>query len=704
MRFMLFDRWGSYVSDLGDVRSAVRSRATDATDTLDVVTGAMVAKDDRIVFRDSLGRWCEYVVRSVDVQRADGMPVTTAYCSGSIAELSRAYIVDVRNRGAYPADCLAKALAGTRWSLGEVGAGSTPTADLAFYHMSVLSAIQSITDTYGLELSTRIALTPDKRAIARRIVDLPARRGSASVTRRFEYGRDLTGIRRTVDASDVITRLYGWGKGIEQTDDEGDATGGYSRKIDFSSVNHGLKYVEDAAATAAWGMVGPDGSISPSVGDAEFPDDDDPSVLLAHTKARLLEVSKPVVSYEADVAALGRAGLDADGVDVGDSVHIVDTTFTPALRLEGRVLKLEEDLVGPLSDAKITLGNITQSYTQRSARVQQALDQLTGHASSWDSAATLGNDYLNDVISGLNGIMNATGGYTYIKPGQGLYVYDRPEDQNPTMAIQLGGGYLRIADGRKSNGDWDWRTLGNGHGLVADALYTGIINAANVSIRSSTSNNYVGLDGNGVTAYKNGTPYAHMGADAANGFTLLDTGSGRMRDISRSVFNTDPLFAVAAQSWTSGASPSTYNRSWSPDPYDDACVRISFETNWNTSVRIDIGAYIGVYIQALGSTNGTTIAVPGYSFQVWRHNADGSNTLIKDQNMADAVKVSNAVWENNSKQTVGSSVSNSFLVTGLQPYTSYYMETRHCVQAFCANNGAWKFESNRHWACVTPLS
>jgi hypothetical protein len=133
-------------------------------------------------------------------------------------------------------------------------------------------------------------------------------------------------------------------------------------------------------------------------------------------------------------------------------------------------------------------------------------------------------------------------------------------------------------------------------------------------------------------------------------------------------------------------------------------VRISFETNWNTSVRIDIGAYIGVYIQALGSTNGTTIAVPGYSFQVWRHNADGSNTLIKDQNMADAVKVSNAVWENNSKQTVGSSVSNSFLVTGLQPYTSYYMETRHCVQAFCANNGAWKFESNRHWACVTPLS
>ena len=178
------------------------------------------------------------------------------------------------------------------------------------------------------------------------------------------------------------------------------------------------------------------------------------------------------------MTALGQAGLSAEGTDVGDSVQIIDTSFTNPLRLEGRILQIEEDLAGSLADTKITLGNIRQSYTQRLAAQQQALDKLVSSSGAWNSAAGGTGPYMKDLIDRINQIMNATGGYTYLKPGQGIYVYDKPEDQNPTQCIHIGGGYWRIADHKKANGDWDFRSLANGKGLFADTIFTGRLSDA----------------------------------------------------------------------------------------------------------------------------------------------------------------------------------------------------------------------------------
>ena len=483
MRFATFDRWDNPLGDIPDVISANRVRATDATDTLDVTCLGEINKDERIVFADSMGRWCEYVCQGSETKRASGIPVTVAYCAGSIAELSRSYIEDKRNRDADAKACLVKALDGTRWEAGTVDLGTTlQSADLSFYHCTVLEAIQNIADTYGLEIETEYQPTDDGNAIGRRIIHMLDRRGQTNPSRRFEYGKDLTEISRDVDSADVITRLYGWGKGVETTDESGNATGGYGRKIDFSTVNNGKKYVEDATATKNWGIPGPDGTRQPSVGDADFTDCDDPTELLALTKAQLKTLSTPVVSYEATVAALQKAGMGVEGVDVGDEVQIVDTAFAVPLRLEGRVLKIDEDLVGSLADTKITLGNIRQTYTQRLSAQQQQLDKLVSSSGAWNDAASGTGPYMRDLIDRINQIMNETGGYAYMKPGTGILVYDRPEDQNPTQAIQIGGGYWRIADKKKPNGEWDWRSLANGHGIYADTLYTGMLHdAANLN-------------------------------------------------------------------------------------------------------------------------------------------------------------------------------------------------------------------------------
>lgn len=476
---MIFDRWGNPLGDLPYAIKAIRTRATDGTDTLDVTTIGEINKDERIVFKDSMGRWAEYVCQSTQTARAAGMPVTVAYCAGGIAELSRTYIEDKRNRNANAKACLAKALEGTRWTVGTVETGTiTGTADLSFYHCTVLEAVQKTADTYGLEVQTEVQPDPTGNRIGQRIIHLLEHRGSTNTTKRFEYGKDLTQIKRDIDSGDVITRLYGWGKGIEQTNEEGEATGGYGRKISFADVNNGKPYVQDDNALANWGIVGADGTKHHSEASVDFPDCEDPKELLNLTKAALKTRTTPVVSYTADVTALGQAGYDPEGTDVGDSVQIIDTSFTTPLRLEGRILQIEEDLAGSLADTKITLGNIRQSYTQRLAAQQQALDKLVSNSGAWNSAAGGTGPYMKDLIDRINQIMNATGGYTYLKPGQGIYVYDKPEDQNPTQCIHIGGGYWRIADHKKPNGDWDFRALANGKGVFADTIFTGRLSDA----------------------------------------------------------------------------------------------------------------------------------------------------------------------------------------------------------------------------------
>lgn len=476
MRFILMDRYGKDVGDLPAVVQATRTRGTDGTDTLDLVTVGEVEKDQRIVFRDGMGRWTEYLCTSADTDRSSGIPMTTAYCTNSMAELSRTFIVDKSNRNATPADCLGQTLEGTRWRVGEVQTGTlTGRSDLSFYHCSVLDAIDKICDAFGLEVETSIGLDPGSNVVATRTINLLEGRGNPGGARRFEYGRDLTEIKRRVDSSDVVTRLYGWGKGVDQSAGEEGDEGGHSRKISFADINDGRPYVQDDDALADWGLPGPEGELIHAEGSVDFPDCDDPNELLTLTRRELEVRSRPKVSYEATVANLGNAGMSVDGLDLGDGVQIIDTTFPRPLRLSGRVLKIEEELLGPAGDTRLTLGNISRSYTRRLAAQEQSVDRLIRSAGAWDEAASTSHAYIDDIISRVNQIMNEAGGYIYLVPGEGLYVYDRPRENNPEQVIQVGEGHWRTADRKKANGDWDWRPLADGHGIYADSISAGTI-------------------------------------------------------------------------------------------------------------------------------------------------------------------------------------------------------------------------------------
>lgn len=516
--FYRTDRFGNPLGRLGYVYSAQRDRTTNGTDVLDISCKTQCDKGDRIVFIDSAGNPREYIITDLEQTREDSLDFTY-HCSNSITELALFFIEERRSRSENAQQMLTRVLEGTRWHVGSVTTGGAN--NLSFYHVSAYQAILDICELWGLEWETQLTISADGSHINGRSINLVPHVGSTSA-RRFDFGKNLVGLSRTVDSTNVITRLYPYGNSVQETDASGEATGGYSRKIDISSVNGGKTYIEDAAATLVWGVPDASGQVQPAMGMEEY-DADDPATLLAMAQADLPNLTQPKVSYTATVATLGIEGVDRYGIGVGDDVYVNDTAYPTPIRLKGRVLEIVDDLVDPLSDdTQITLGNLVETYTADMDRVSGIVDMLTSNAGIWNDAANATPSYIDSVIAGLNQQLNQTGGYVYLEPNEGLIVYDRPKDENPTMAIQLGGGYFRIANSKNSDGSWNWRTIGTGAGLVADQfvgyVFTGAIyqssteentgfklRDAGLDMWDSEHNQTVHLDGNGGDNLLTGT-------------------------------------------------------------------------------------------------------------------------------------------------------------------------------------------------------
>ena len=115
-------------------------------------------------------------------------------------------------------------------------------------------------------------------------------------------------------------------------------------------------------------------AIHPAEGIYKNGDCEDKQQLLDETKAELKRRSTPTV------------GMDTAGVALGDRVLLVDTTFTPDLRLAGRVLQLEEDLLDPALTV-ITIGNIIERFTASSRSAEQRLDRVIAGTATWQSTS-----------------------------------------------------------------------------------------------------------------------------------------------------------------------------------------------------------------------------------------------------------------------------------------------------------------------------
>ena len=517
MRFTLFDRWGTQLRTVAGVSSAEWVEELNGEDTLTIVTTDPLEKGQRVVWCDQQGAWHEHIVASVAMEHAGGEPTYTATCENSIAELYGDWVADKRPSGS-AALAVRAALETSRWTVGTVDVEGSHSASL--YRTSAREALQTVVETWGGELSTTIAVSGTQ--VTSRRVNL-TRRGTDN-GRRFAYGRDMMSVSRTVDADDVVTALYGFGKGEEVGD-------GYGRGIDFADVNGGKQYVEDLEALETWGRPDGSGGKAHVFGKFEASGCDDPEELLELTRAELDRRKEPKVSYEASVETFADYGYDFSGVALGDDVALVDTAGSVSFRAKGRVTRLARNLLDGGRATDITIGNVVEGLDGMLSQQYADLRGLVERATGWDVAAYTPSPYIQQIMDGLNREFDSGASYVYQSPEQGLIVASVPLDpetgrplSTPASAIQLKGGGFRIADSLAGDGGWDWRTFGTGSGFVADYIVAGNLRADLITtgtISDRAGSNYWDLDSGefrlAATATVGGQTVGDIAQGAADG-------------------------------------------------------------------------------------------------------------------------------------------------------------------------------------------
>lgn len=493
-RLTVFDHAGGYLFELAeaDVFGRVRVEELNGEHSLTLTTTRVLEKGQRLLSKDATGKWREWVVQGIDADHSSGLAmVGTYYCIWSLQH-DLSLCVTTAMPGVQTPVAAASALAGAleptaRWTVGTVT--QTKAAGGSFYFLSSWEALGVLVERWGGEVDAAINVDARGNVTARQVC-LYSKMGNQVATRRFDWGHDLAGVKRTVSDEPFPCRIIPRGKG-EETDD-----GGYGRKIDITSVNGGRNYLQNDATAPLVRLPTPSGGWEYPTVTVENGEMETPADLKAWAEGVLESYTTPKVTYEADVVQLAEAGMDVKGVQLGDAVQCVDRGFDPdGVRVQGRVVRIEADELA--GGSQLVLGNLSGNLGSRLGTLGSKLDQVAGAVQVMNGGTMSTADYLNRLLERVNAEINATGGYTYITEGEGIRTYDRAVSDplvgaEASSVVEIKGGTIRIANTKTSSGAWNWRTVFTSGKIASD-----ILTASNIitgTIRSAASGDYWNLD------------------------------------------------------------------------------------------------------------------------------------------------------------------------------------------------------------------
>lgn len=393
-----FDRDDRRLGLLHPLGAVVHTEVLLEDDAIEFWCEEMPEKYDRILWRDPQdGRWREHVVVSVvEDMGIAGAKVIARTC---LCDFKAVYIEELRleQAKAYHAvpDVLGE-LYPDRW--GAIVAQDSGLMNGLIYHMSALDALHKL-EVEG-EVEFEPVITVDARGVRSRRVRMQTGGIGADRGVRLVYGRNLTWCRRTLLDTEVFTALYGWGIGMPLFDDDGEFTGGYSRRLTMedayvpdSEYSYGLKYVEDEEALERWGLKVGDRRAH-RFGEVFFPDETNPNLLKRKTELALQKLTQPRVVYEAN------ACLVADGgpVGLGDRVQITDTTKSPVWELKARVIRRVRTMGIDAVETIVDMGTVT---LRTNAELEASLYPVTGIENAGVPTVTSGVEPFDDTFGGM---------------------------------------------------------------------------------------------------------------------------------------------------------------------------------------------------------------------------------------------------------------------------------------------------------------
>lgn len=338
---VILDRYGRKLAVLENAFDIVLEQEINGTD---VLTFSIPRKDAKKQFVEAenlvLLADVRYIIRRVTEKKENSRQTVEVYCE---AEWYNIMYADPLTTLSWQ-DTTAKAvmqdiLKGTGWSVGDVELTQTRSLTVS-QQTNRLDALHQVTEVWGgeLEFDTANRIVHLRKEISRRPGVL------------FAYRKNIKGIEKVVDTTELVTRLYAYGK----------------NGITFAEINGGKPYVENYQYTNV-------------VRAAVFTDErfTNPYHLKERTEEILATVSKPRVSYVVRAADLsGLPGYEHESFKLGDYVLVSDEEM--GIQFETRIVKWQYYVDQPwkttleLSNKVPTLANLIDSIQTTSQALQLA--------------------------------------------------------------------------------------------------------------------------------------------------------------------------------------------------------------------------------------------------------------------------------------------------------------------------------------------
>jgi phage minor structural protein len=429
-------------------------------------------------------------------------------------ELKGAVVRDIRNQNTSGNLVVEKIISGTGWEL-----KSNITERIAsknYYYESALAAFYDAVKTWNFEFVPEI-LFKDGKIISKKISIYDEI--SKDYGKWYEYGDKLISVVAESSTDELYTAFIGRGKGIATEDENGEKTGGYSRKIKFDEIEYtnekdgikvvkpkGTDFIEIKEATKLYGY--PDGT--PRIGVVDFDNIEDPKLLADATFEYAIKNTRPKLQLKAKA-------LETESIELGETVAIIRPDMN--IRYKVRVFKIQKDF---LKDKVVSFEFGDKIVRSAGERLKSELYEKRRREEEIDS-------YIDSLRDEINSSYFNDAAYNYdLKIGNkynlpaGYYSFDRPIDKDPTKVIYMGAGKMLVADKKNPDGSWKWGTMATGEGVVAESIVGTLGEFAKVNAYQINVNDEFADTALGKKVVVQGQLYNNVKITGTKGVQVLD--------------------------------------------------------------------------------------------------------------------------------------------------------------------------------------
>ena len=291
--------------------------------------------------------------------------------------------------------------------------------------------------------------------------------------------------------------------------------------------------------------------------------------LYADSLVMMEQLSKPQVNISVSLGYLAdEMGYHEDTPQINTKIHLIDDNLEvdDVAYIAKRTLYLSDPRKDSVDIATSEVALSGKSFDSVIGRISQLADLLNQRSTLYDRSRAIngnGSIYMERLAGMMNVMKNkitstVSNWYT---DDNGAQIF---ESVDGSAAMMLTGEGFMIADGKTSDGEWNWRTFGTGKGFTADAIVTGYLSADRLEAGTISGDKIVAggitvtqLANNSVTADKivSGAVTAVKIEDGAVIANKIATGAVETNKLAAGAVTTAKLDAgaVTADKITSGA-------------------------------------------------------------------------------------------------------------------------------------------------------